>query len=199
MAVTAALPGLPSGLGATIIQASTLLLPASEYVPIDWNVAQRIVDNSKLRANFSQFPGKLKNGQTNPDWAFYARSDMSGTSSPKKTLVGILARVIGGTKSVFNTTLNGPVVFPTKKVEYTVYVWHYVNVTLTSGSVYTDVQLSCVTATILYDPESGDILAPTSGYQAIHEALGLVIKPVAGTVPLFDPAYAGVSGQNPNV
>jgi hypothetical protein len=59
--------------------------------------------------------------------------------------------------------------------------------------------LSLAGATILTNPEDGTMVTPTNGYQTLHEALGLLLQPVAGNVPNWNPAYAGAVGLNPNI
>jgi hypothetical protein len=195
MATAMTLPGLPSGLGATIIQASTVLLPAGDYTPIDWYAAQRLVSEVG-RQMFSEFP----NGNTpNPSWQFYTRADMTGSNASQKTLVGIYRRSINGERKSLNASTMVYGSFPTIRKRISVSVWHTVEVTLTNGSKYWDVSISGAGATVFVDPETGQLILPTNGYQALHEALGLLLKPVAGSVPLWDPAYAGLAGINPNV
>jgi hypothetical protein len=194
MATSCALPGLPTGLGATTIQASTILIPTNEYQSLTWASAQRKVKEIGS-SYFNDFPtGK----DEDPNWQFYTRADMGGSNATQKTIIGMQTRTVPGNRSALNTTTMVSSVFSTLKKIIVANVWHFAEITLTNGSKYWDVQLSAVKATILVDPETGAILVPTSAFQAVHEALGMVLKPVAGAVPVWDPAYAALGGLNPN-
>lgn len=195
MATAMVLPGLPSGLGTTIIQANALNIPAAEYTPLDWTSAQRRV-NELGRGLFIDFPGG-KNPDTS--WLFFTRTDMTGSNASQKTLMGVRLRSVGGSRSALNVADMDYKPFPTIRKTIQVYLWHHVEVTLTNGSKYGDVQLSIAGATVMVDPETGQLIVPTSGYEAIYEALGMLLKPVAAGAPGWTPAYAGLAGLNPNV
>jgi hypothetical protein len=195
MATAMILPGLPSGLGSTVIQANAILVPAGDYTLLDWNSAQRLV-NETGRGFFPDMP----NGNTpNPAWQFYTRTDMTGASAAQKTLVGINRRTLTGTRKALNTTTMTYGEFPGDRRRIDVYVWHSVEVTLTNGAKYADVSLSKAGATVFIDPETRQYIVPTNGYQTIHEAMAFLLKPVAAGAPLYDPAYAALAGLNPNV
>lgn len=195
MATSIVLPALPSGLGSTIIQANALSIPVGEYTQIDWYTAQRrVADMGKQY--FPDFPmGK------NPDtsWTFFTRTDMTGASAGQKTILGVQVRTIGANRSALNPTSMITANFPTTRKIVRVFMWHVVEFTLTNGAKYLDVQLSITGATVFVDPETGQLLTPTNGYQAVYEALSLLLKPVAAGAPLWDPAFASLAGLNPNV
>lgn len=191
---TAVYPGLPTSFGGTIIQASTLLLQQSDYVPISWDSVRRIV-----AADPQAFVDIPRTKAADPNWTFYIRKDMTGTLSSQRTLVGIRYRSISKTRSVLNTSLaQAATSFKTLAHMISSYAWHVAEVTLASGEKFNDVTLSTVGATVMIDPDTKAVLAPTSGYLAIHEALGFILKPVAASVPTWDPAYAAIAGMNPS-
>jgi hypothetical protein len=187
------LPGLPSGLGATIIQANAILLPAGDYIQLDWGQVQRIVN----AAGPSMFPEIPRGAQPNPSWVFYTRTDMSGATASQKTIVGVKNRVIASNRKALNTSTMVYGEFPTKRNRIDVYAYHAVEATLSNGAKYADVSLSLAGSTVFSDPETQQLVVPTNGYQAIHEAMAFLLKPVAAGAPVWDPAYAAIAGVLP--
>lgn len=195
MAVTATLPGLPSGLGATVIQSNALTIPAGEYTQIDWATAQKIANDNGRDLYVNMPNGKV----ADPNWRFYIRADMTGTTGSQKTLIAVQARTVPGKRGALNTTTMQTTEFKAQRRHLTIHAWHIAEVTLTNLAVYLDVVYSSVSHTVLLSPESGIYIAITNGYQSFYEACSLLFKPVAASAPVLDPLYAALAGLSPNV
>lgn len=190
---TATLPGLPTGLGATVIQANAISLQTGDYTDLSWDEAQK-----RVRTLGKQFFLDFPSGVKDPNWRFYTRKDMASASASQSTIIGIRTRVVSVTQKALNTTTMVTGSFPASRTLVEVFAWHYCEVTLTNGSKYGDVILSKASVTVLQDPETSALLSPTNGYQAVYEAVDMLLKPVAASAPLWDPTYAIISGVNPN-
>jgi len=193
MATSATLSALPSSFGATVIQANALLLQTGDYSFVDWKFVQKRVDQQG-RSRFRGFPGgKVED----PNVLFLMRNDLTGVNSAVRTIVALWSLGMNERQSALNTSTMDQLDFATMSTIIRVGAWHYVDVTLSSGAKYNRPVASFLEYQMLNDPETGQLLPETNGYQRLHEALAFVLKPVAAGAPLWDPFYASSSGIMP--
>jgi hypothetical protein len=193
MATAISYPALPSGLGATVIQANALTVPANEYKLIDWHAAQNWVSKHG-RGLFQNFPGGK---DAHPNWTFYLRSDLTGSTSSQKSLVGIQVTQKRFQRSALNTTYMSTDSFPAEAYEVKVNIWHYATITLTNGSSYPEVLWSGAGTTVPSDPETIDFLTLATTYELVYEALAFLFKQNAAAAPTYEPMMAAIAGLSP--
>jgi len=193
MATSATLLALPTTLGATLIQANAFNIPTGDYVIIDWKIAQRRVDQYG-RAKFTGFPGgKVED----PNVMFLTRTDISGVTANNKTLVAIWVTGQTQDRSAMNTTTMTLAEFLAGRTIERVATWHFVEVTLTNGSKYSDVKYTQILTQALMDPENGAFIEITNEYQALYECLSFMLKQNAAGAPTWEPFHAACSGTIP--
>lgn len=193
MAVTAVLSASPVTLGATVIQANAFNLPAGDYVIIDWKTAQRRVDQVG-RAKFTGFPGSKTE---DPNVFFLTRTDITGVNSSNKTIVAIWVTSQTQERAALNTSTMVNASFLAGRTIEKVCAWHFVEVTLTNGSKYSDVLLTQISVQLAVNPETNEFLAVTSEYQRVYECLAFLLKQNAGAAPTWEPFYTAASGTIP--
>jgi hypothetical protein len=191
MATTSILPALPSGLGSTVVQANALILQANDYVPVSWSRAQQFVKDNGGGTVYAGFPVATKEDTT---ISFYMRGDLATAEAPKVTL----AMVKSAANAMSKSPTGGTTSIKSTRITVSISLWHWVDVTLTDGSKFSDVLRSDAGMTVLRDPETNAIMIPTNGYQQLHETTSFIMKPVAAGAPVYDPLYAAVVGLNPN-
>lgn len=192
MTVVIALPALPSSNGASIIQTSNFAL-SSVYAEITYAAALARVKNMGQHL-FSGFPGK----DPGPSYHWYERSNMSSGSENLATIVATRSSAVNRVVPPLNTvasTVSRNVTLKSFIVE--VLHWTPVRVTMTDGQIYHDVEYHSASATAYIDPETQIYAMPTNGYQALYEAVGFMLKPVAGTTPDYSNLYKAANGRNP--
>lgn len=196
MATTVVLPAIATAFGGTIIQSDNLLLPAgTEYEQVTFEVARDAL--SLLGQDlFPEFPFSAKSSPQNTN--FYQRKDVVSAAAPSSTIVSVRRRSITGNRKPNSTVSNNSFTTVTK-VDVLVKAWFVVEMTLTDGTKIVDGLLHTAGFMCQRDPESASIIIPTTGYRALLEALGFILKPVAAGAPIYDPFYAAVLGRNPNV
>lgn len=193
MTTTIDYPGNPVDNGATVIQANALTLVAGDYDDYTWEAAQRWVSQIG-KDYFDHFP---TDKTPNPNWIFYIRSDMIGSQSGQKTLIGVELVTKKANRSALNTTTMVSASFPTQRILVRVLFWHVNVITLTNGTTFSDVSLSGVMQTVHRDPEGMSWLLETDSWQMLQEAAGFCWKPVAASAPSSDPLMKIISGEHP--
>lgn len=195
MVATAALLALPTSLGASIIQANAFNVPTGDYALIDWNTAQRRVDQIG-RDMFYSFPGK---SSVDPNIQFYSRTDVLGANAAAKTIVAIKVTNRKTVHSAIKTADMTRQSVDAGSLIERVDAWHYVMTTLTNLSTYTKPVWVGIGMEELTDPESSGIalLAITNSYQRLYEAMAFIIKQNAAGAPTFEPFQAAISGMTP--
>lgn len=196
MASSAILPALPTNYGGSVIQANCLSLPAgTEYEQVSYEAAKEALSLLGQEL-FLEFPFSSKSEPANT--TFYSRKDIVSAAAPSSTIALVRRRTSVGTRAPNSTTSNNSKTTVTK-VDVLVKMWHIMEITLTDGTKIVEGLLSVAGFSSVRDPETAAILIPTSGYLALLEACGFILKPVAAGAPTYDPFYAAVLGRIPNV
>lgn len=185
---------LPVTQGSTIIQCSVVLNEANSFSTLTTEDLERIFKGQQVRSDFHNMP----NVSEYPNWMFFRRNDMTGTDAIYRTVIAIKSVTQSKMRSRTDPTTGKPVSFESKKWVTEVRGWYWVSGTWTAGDVYNEIDYLAVAGTMHEDPELRVLAMPTSGYQALHEVLGFLLKPVAAGVPLLTPWQTALGFANPN-
>jgi hypothetical protein len=187
MATTANLLGLPSTLGATIVQSTTLQIQSAAFDDMSWEAAKSFV-SKRGYDYFIDTP--LRSEKPLSTWAFYMRNNMATVNANWSTLVGIYTstqKVVRGAGDKFSPT----------RTRVKAYVWDAIEINCEADGTYVEVVVNDCGTTILSDPKASGMLIPVSYHQSMQQAQAFVWKVVAANVPLFDPALLAQGGLYP--